>query len=106
MRKRAQKANKKKKPVAMPKRNGAPPPAIKKPADQINSIAEGNRQNAPSANATSSNEHTFSTSFPDNNRLSDNGPIVTKVQNHSNNPDKHLAVIQEKKVRQIISIFQ
>lgn len=80
----------------MPKRNGATP-VVQKPTQQINSIVAGNRQNAPSSTAMTSNEHTLSASVS-----SKNGPIVTTVQNHSNNPDKHLAVIQENKVRLLI----
>ena len=78
----------------MPKRNGAAPVG-EKPSTSFNSIAEGNRQNAPTSTATSSKENTFSISIPNK-----NGPIVANVENHNlNNPNKHLAVIQENKVR-------
>ena len=87
------KANKKKKPIVIPKRNGAIP-VIKEPDRQNNSIVEDNRQNALSSSATSSKENTLNVSVPNI-----NGPIETKLQNHSHICEKHLAVAQENKVR-------
>ena len=66
---------------------------VKNPNIQVNAINETNSKASAAPIASSASVPSFIPSGPDK-----NGPIVTKVQNHTHNGNNHLAVNEQKKV--------
>ena len=90
IRKRAQKANKKKKPVAQPKANGTKP--LVTPSSQIHAINEVGPKVSGHSNA-------FPSHSPKSTPMAENkNHILTRVQNHTSNGENKLCVNDEKLV--------
>ena len=98
IRKRAQKANKKKKPAAQPKANGTKP--LVAPSSQIHAINEVGPKGSGNSNA-------FPSHSPKSIPMAENkNHILTRVQNHTSNDETKLSVDNEKQVSSFLSITQ
>ena len=90
IRKRAQKANKKKKPATQPKANGTKP--VVNPSSQIHAINEVVPK--PSANSVA-----FTSKAPNSSPSASNkNHILTRVQNHTSNGENHLTISAKNQV--------